>query len=108
MHTGHQQLVNHVSFSPDGRFICSGCFDKSVRLWDGVTGKLRENFLVDISALISSHLFCGQFVLPVPRSPLYIPALTFLFCFATARRWGDLRVYHLETHVAERLLAGNE
>lgn len=37
--TGHQQLINHVQFSPDGRWLLSGSFDKSVKLWDGVTGK---------------------------------------------------------------------
>jgi ribosome assembly protein 4 len=37
--TGHQQLVNHLSFSPDGRLLASASFDKSVKLWDGKTGK---------------------------------------------------------------------
>ena len=36
---GHQALINDVKFSPDGRIIASGSFDKSVKLWDGKTGK---------------------------------------------------------------------
>ena len=37
--TGHQKLVNHVSFSPDGRYVASASFENSVKLWDGRTGK---------------------------------------------------------------------
>jgi len=37
--TGHVQLVNHVVFSPNGHFVASASFDRSVRLWDGTTGK---------------------------------------------------------------------
>lgn len=37
--TGHQQLINDVKFSPDARLIASASFDKSVKLWDGKTGK---------------------------------------------------------------------
>lgn len=37
--TGHQQLVNHISYSPDGRFLASASFDKKVKLWCGKTGR---------------------------------------------------------------------
>ena len=30
---GHQKPVNHVSFSPDGRLICSVAYDNHVKLW---------------------------------------------------------------------------
>ncbi|TPX37936.1 hypothetical protein SeMB42_g06784 [Synchytrium endobioticum] len=41
--TGHQQAVTHVSFSPDGRFIASASFDKSVKIWDGLSGAFVRN-----------------------------------------------------------------
>ncbi|KAJ3358546.1 hypothetical protein GGF32_000324 [Allomyces javanicus] len=37
--TGHQALVNHVTFSPSGAKIASASFDKSIKVWDGFTGK---------------------------------------------------------------------
>lgn len=37
--SGHQQLINEVCYSPNGRLIASASFDKSVKLWDGKTGK---------------------------------------------------------------------
>ncbi|KAK4883628.1 hypothetical protein RN001_006947 [Aquatica leii] len=37
--TGHQQLVNDVKFSPDGRILASASFDKSIKLWEARTGK---------------------------------------------------------------------
>ncbi|KAF2293455.1 hypothetical protein P3X46_013173 [Hevea brasiliensis] len=42
--TGHQQPVNHVHFSPDGQWVASASFDRSVRLWNGVTGKFIAAF----------------------------------------------------------------
>ena len=42
--TGHMQLINQVTFSPDGRWIVSASFDKSVKLWDGLDGTFVTTF----------------------------------------------------------------
>jgi WD40 repeat protein len=36
---GHTDVVYSVAFSPDGKFLGTGSFDNSVRLWDAVTAK---------------------------------------------------------------------
>ena len=36
---GHTNGVRSVAFSPDGKQIVSGSYDKSVRVWDVSTGK---------------------------------------------------------------------
>mmetsp|Transcript_23676 Transcript_23676/g.39731 ORF Transcript_23676/g.39731 Transcript_23676/m.39731 type:complete len:469 (+) Transcript_23676:152-1558(+) len=42
--TGHQQPINQVQFSPNGLYIASASFDKSVKLWCGLTGKFVTSF----------------------------------------------------------------
>ncbi len=49
--TGHQQPVNFVAYSPDGRLIASASFDNSVRLWHGTTGKFLAVFRGHVQAV---------------------------------------------------------
>ncbi|NCR18128.1 MAG: hypothetical protein GPJ22_12855 [Microcystis aeruginosa LL13-03] len=35
---GHDNLVNSVSFSPDGKTLASGSVDKTIKLWNGSNG----------------------------------------------------------------------
>jgi len=34
---GHQGAVYSVQYSPNGKFLATGSFDKTVRIWDGST-----------------------------------------------------------------------
>lgn len=49
--TGHQNLVNLVSYSPDGRLIASASFDKSIKLWHGVSGKFISSLRAHVEAV---------------------------------------------------------
>src|SRR5438105_3002589 len=41
---GHTETVYTVSFSPDGRYVLTGSFDKSLKLWQAATGKEIKTF----------------------------------------------------------------
>ncbi|XP_011793078.1 PREDICTED: notchless protein homolog 1 [Colobus angolensis palliatus] len=49
--TGHQALINQVLFSPDSRIMASASFDKSIKLWDGRTGKYLASLRGHVAAV---------------------------------------------------------
>ncbi|EED17202.1 wd40 protein, putative [Talaromyces stipitatus ATCC 10500] len=38
---GHSNFIQSVAFSPDGQLLASGSWDKTIKLWDPVTGTLK-------------------------------------------------------------------
>ncbi len=36
---GHTNRVTSVAYSPDGKTLASGSYDKTIKLWDVATGK---------------------------------------------------------------------
>jgi len=41
---GHTEIVYAVTFSPDGKSLVTGSFDKTVKLWETATGKETKTF----------------------------------------------------------------
>ena len=49
--TGHQQAVNHIAFSPDGRYFASASFDKKVKIWNGKSGDFISTLTGHVGAV---------------------------------------------------------
>jgi WD40 repeat protein len=42
----HSNTITNVAYSPDGRLVATASFDKSVKFWDAVTGRVEGDPLV--------------------------------------------------------------
>lgn len=87
--TGHQQLINCVQFSPDARYVASASFDKSIKLWDGRTGKFIATF--------RGHVQAVYMVGWSPDSRLLV----------SGSRDSTLKVWSMKTHKIELDLPGH-
>jgi WD40 repeat protein len=50
---GHTSAVKSVAFSPDGRQVVSGSYDRTVRLWDAATGTALQTLESHTDAVTS-------------------------------------------------------
>lgn len=63
--TGHQGLIIQACFSPDSFYLASASFDKSIKLWDGKSGKFITSFrghvanVYQISWSADSRMICS-------------------------------------------------
>jgi WD40 repeat protein len=51
--TGHEDIVNSVAFSPDGRLLASGSRDKTIKLWEVASGSLVRSLTGHTSSVYS-------------------------------------------------------
>lgn len=49
--TGHQNLVNHINFSPDGRYVASAAFDSKIKIWNGKSGEFMTTLHGHVGAV---------------------------------------------------------
>ena len=51
--TGHEIAVLSVSFSPDGKWIVSGGYDTTLKIWDAASGKEKRTLTGHTKAVMS-------------------------------------------------------
>jgi WD40 repeat protein len=54
---GHSDLVVHVFFSKDDKYVVSGSYDKTLRLWSVETGKCLKTFIGHFDSVFSTCFF---------------------------------------------------
>ena len=57
---GHSNIVVTVAFSADGKYIVSGSYDRTVRMWDAETGDPVGEPLIGHSDPVECVAFSGD------------------------------------------------
>lgn len=60
--SGHHVGVTAIAFSPDGKTVASGGIDKLVRLWDTLTGQVKQTLEHEFPVGFVAYSPDGQFV----------------------------------------------
>jgi len=55
--TGHVELVQSVSYSPNGACIVTGSFDRTIRIWDAESGAAVGEPLTGHTAMVLSVVY---------------------------------------------------
>ena len=57
---GHTDNVKSVCFSPDGRYVASGSWDKTIRVWNSQNGLLAIDLLEGHKFSVNSVCYSGD------------------------------------------------
>jgi hypothetical protein len=87
---GHDDAVTAVQFSPDGRSVATGSFDRSARIWDAATGKIRR--------ILTGHRGPVMSVAFSPKDRL----------LATGSIDATIKLWHTESGALRKTLAGHQ
>ena len=60
---GHEDVINCIRFSPDGRWIITGSEDRTIKLWDLTAGKMLHDFKLHSGAVTSIEFHPNEFLL---------------------------------------------
>ena len=63
----HDQSVNTIKFSNDGKFLATSSIDQTLKVWDVFSGnliktlQLEDNYITSLAYLSTNKIVCGTF-----------------------------------------------